>query len=89
MINKKNKISLVEVESMALTLSKCSKTVTLLKQAFPTLEANIKANPTVQNPEKRRMTEDFIKRTPDRMENIWRRCKKLTGKYSVVFNALS
>ena len=29
--------------------------------------------------EKRRMTEDFLKRTPDRMENIWRRCKKLTG----------
>ena len=44
-INKKNKISLVDVESMALNLSKCSKTVTLLKQAFPTLEANIKASP--------------------------------------------
>ena len=46
-INKKNKISLVDVESMAFTLSKCSKTVTLLKQAFPTLEANIKASPKV------------------------------------------
>ena len=84
-INKKNKISLVDVEAMALTLSKCSKTVTLLKQAFPTLEANIKANPpTVQNPDKRRMTEDFLKRTPDRMENIWRRCKKLTGKWKTL-----
>ena len=88
-INKKNKISLVDVEAMALTLSKCSKTVTLLKQAFPTLEANIKANPpTVQNPDKRRMTEDFLKRTPDRMENIWRRCKKLTGKWkTLIFEA--
>ena len=85
-INKKNKISLVDVESMAFTLSKCSKTVTLLKQAFPTLEANMKSNkadPSVGSnaAEKRRMTEDFLKRTPDRMENIWRRCKKLTGKY--------
>ena len=79
-INKKNKISLVDVESMAYTLSKCSKTVTMLKQAFPTLEANIKAKSNNDgNPEKRRMTEDFLKRTPDRMENIWRRCKKLTG----------
>lgn len=80
-INKKNKISLVDVESMAYTLSKCSKTVTLLKQAFPTLEANIKskAGLSAEYPEKRRMTEDFLKRTPDRMENIWRRCKKLTG----------
>jgi hypothetical protein len=80
-INKKNKISLVDVESMAFTLSRGSKTVTLLKQAFPTLEASIKAliqvNPV--NPDRRRMTEDFVKRTPDRMENIWRRCKKLTG----------
>ena len=81
-INKKNKLSLVDVESMAFTLSKCSKTVTLLKQAFPTLEANIKASPkdpASTTAEKRRMTEDFLKRTPDRMENIWRRCKKLTG----------
>ena len=78
-INKKNKISLDSVENMAFTLSKCSKTVTLLKQAFPTLEANIKSKVGEQSSEKRRMTEDFLKRTPDRMENIWRRCKKLTG----------
>ena len=81
-INKKNKISLDSVENMAFTLSKCSKTVTLLKQAFPTLEANIKTKvgqQPEQSGEKRRMTEDFLKRTPDRMENIWRRCKKLTG----------
>ena len=79
-INKKNKISLEAVENMAFTLSKCSKTVTLLKQAFPTLEANIKSKPGEgQSSEKRRMTEDFLKRTPERMENIWRRCKKLTG----------
>ena len=80
-INKKNKISMADVEAMAFTLSKCSKSVTLLKQAFPMLEANMKAKPPSNNEtaEKRRMTEDFLKRTPDRMENIWRRCKKLTG----------
>merc|ERR1711860_221705 len=58
---------------MAFTLSKCSKTVTLLKQAFPTLEANIKSKvgSGEQSSEKRRMTEDFLKRTPERMETHW------------------
>jgi len=25
------------------------------------------------------VTEDFLKRTPERLDNVWRRCKKLTG----------
>jgi hypothetical protein len=84
-IVKKDKIMLQEVESMALVLSKCSKTVTQLRQAYPTLEANLKsgaavAESTVNNKETdvSLMTE-FLKRSSERLDNAWRRCKKLTG----------
>ena len=89
-INKKNKIGLADVESMSLVLSKSSKTVTHLKQAFPTLENNLRGSSQFQQylqsdktkvraPSSVLMTEEFLKRTPERLENVWRRCKKLTG----------
>ena len=56
---------------MAVALSKCSKTVTQLRQAFPTLETNLKGGGDL-------MTE-FLKRSSERLDNAWRRCKKLTG----------
>lgn len=56
---------------MAVALSKCSKTVTQLRQAYPTLETNLKGGGDL-------MTE-FLKRSSERLDNAWRRCKKLTG----------
>jgi len=84
-INKKNKIHLTDVENMALILSKSSKTVTQLKRAFPTLEANLRSSTTLQQQQHKGtstsilVTEDFLKRTPERLDNVWKRCKKLTG----------
>ena len=54
-----------------MALSKCSKTVTQLRQAYPTLETNLKGGGDL-------MTE-FLKRSSERLDNAWRRCKKLTG----------
>jgi len=93
-INKKNKIHLADVENMALILSKSSRTVTQLKRAFPTLEANLRSSASFQQQQLLQkgdksassttntsilVTEDFLKRTPERLDNIWKRCKKLTG----------
>ena len=63
--------SILKVEAMAVALSKCSKTVTQLRQAYPTLETNLKGGGDL-------MTE-FLKRSSERLDNAWRRCKKLTG----------
>ena len=87
-INKKNKIGLADVENMALILSKSTKTVTQLKQVFPTLEANLRGSAAFQSgtstsskgkPASVLLTEEFLRRTPERLENVWKRCKKLTG----------
>ena len=70
-INKKNKIGLSDVESMSAVLTKSSKTVTHLKQAFPALERNLKAAPAYQayassgdkarTPAAILMTEEFLR----------------------------
>ena len=70
-INKKNKIGLSDVESMSAVLTKSSKTVTHLKQAFPALERNLKATPAYQayvssgdkarTPAAILMTEEFLR----------------------------
>ena len=87
-INKKNKIGLTDVENMALILSKSTKTVTQLKQVFPTLETNLRGSTVFQastsasskgKPAAVLLTEEFLRRTPERLENVWKRCKKLTG----------
>jgi hypothetical protein len=85
-INKKNKIHLSDMENMALILSKSSKTVIQLKRAFPTLEANLRSSASFQQQKGDKqstnsilVTEDFLKRTPERLDNVWKRCKKLTG----------
>ena len=87
-INKKNKIGLSDVENMALILSKSTKTVTQLKQVFPSLETNLRGSAAFQSgasisskgkPASVLLTEEFLRRTPERLENVWKRCKKLTG----------
>ena len=74
-INKKNKILLSDVETMAIALSKCSKSVTQLKQAYPALEANL----NLTSGGKKDAPTEFLRKSSDRLDNAWRRCKKLTG----------
>eukprot|EP00094_Tigriopus_californicus_P014015 TCALIF_13571-PA protein Name:"Similar to CG32809 Coiled-coil domain-containing protein CG32809 (Drosophila melanogaster)" AED:0.27 eAED:0.38 QI:0/0/0/0.66/1/1/3/0/1219 len=83
-INKKNKIMLQDVESMALILSQCSKTVTQLRQAYPTLETNLKSSldSTSKGCVGSRepiVVAEFLKKSLDRIDSAWRRSKKLTG----------
>ncbi len=83
-INKKNKILIQDVEAMALVLSQCSKSVTQLRQAFPTLEANLKVSVANGNSDKSKSGEaglmgEFLKRSSERLDSAWKRCKKLTG----------
>ena len=70
-INLTDRSVVLKVEAMAVALSKCSKTVTHLRQAYPTLETNLKGGGDL-------MTE-FLQRSSERLDNAWRRCKKLTG----------
>ncbi len=82
-INKKNKILIQDVESMAVVLSQCSKSVTQLRQAFPTLEANLRVSSSSSVDKKGSgeagLMGEFLKRSSERLDNAWKRCKKLTG----------
>ncbi|XP_022658345.1 coiled-coil domain-containing protein AGAP005037-like isoform X5 [Varroa destructor] len=77
-INRRCRVNMSNVESMALVLSKASRTVADLKNRFPALQETMKAvisgeMETVVREEK------FLKEEPERLENALRRCKKLTG----------
>ncbi|XP_022246289.1 coiled-coil domain-containing protein CG32809-like isoform X3 [Limulus polyphemus] len=77
-INRKCRVNISDVESMALILSRASKTVADLKARFPTLQENLKA---VMSAEMEVVVkeEKFLKDEPERLESALRRCKKLTG----------
>ena len=77
-INRRCKVNMPEVETMALSLSRASKHLSELKASFPALQSQLKITMTkemqvVVDEEK------FLKEEPDRLENALRRCKKLTG----------
>eukprot|EP00095_Tigriopus_kingsejongensis_P010644 snap_masked-scaffold841_size89765-processed-gene-0.2 protein:Tk10644 transcript:snap_masked-scaffold841_size89765-processed-gene-0.2-mRNA-1 annotation:"PREDICTED: uncharacterized protein LOC411277 isoform X22" len=83
-INKKNKIMLQDVEAMALNLSHCSKMVTQLRQAYPTLETNLKSSVeggkgTLGSPKEPLVVAEFLRKSTERIDSAWRRSKKLTG----------
>ncbi|XP_028967680.1 coiled-coil domain-containing protein AGAP005037 [Galendromus occidentalis] len=77
-INRRCRVNMSNVESMALVLSKASKTVADLKNRFPSLQDTMK---TVISAEMETVVreEKFLKEEPERLENALRRCKKLTG----------
>nr|XP_024217156.1 coiled-coil domain-containing protein CG32809 isoform X11 [Halyomorpha halys] len=77
-INRKTRVNMSDVESMALVLSKSSKTVAELKLRFPSLQDAIKGV-IAQEMEKVVTEEKFLKDEPERLESALRRCKKLTG----------
>ncbi|XP_029821886.2 coiled-coil domain-containing protein AGAP005037 isoform X7 [Ixodes scapularis] len=77
-INRRCRVNMSNVESMALVLSRASKTVADLKARFPNLQDSLK---TVMGAEMEVVVreEKFLKEEPERLENALRRCKKLTG----------
>ncbi|OQR70502.1 Coiled-coil domain-containing protein-like, partial [Tropilaelaps mercedesae] len=77
-INRRCRVNMSNVESMALVLSKASRTVADLKNRFPALQETMK---TVISSEMETVVreEKFLKEEPERLENALRRCKKLTG----------
>ncbi|CAN7997783.1 unnamed protein product, partial [Ixodes pacificus] len=83
-INRRCRVNMSNVESMALVLSRASKTVADLKgksskySRFPNLQDSLK---TVMGAEMEVVVreEKFLKEEPERLENALRRCKKLTG----------
>ncbi|GAB6033402.1 hypothetical protein CHUAL_013163 [Chamberlinius hualienensis] len=77
-INRRCRVNMSEVESMALVLSKASKTVADLKGRYPSLQENLKSVMAAEM-EVIIREERFLKEEPERLENALRRCKKLTG----------
>lgn len=77
-INRKTRVNMSDVENMALTLSKSSKTVADLKLRFPSLQDNMREFLSTQM-DKVMREEKFLKDEPERLETALRRCKKLTG----------
>ncbi|XP_077553910.1 coiled-coil domain-containing protein CG32809 isoform X5 [Haemaphysalis longicornis] len=77
-INRRCRVNMSNVESMALVLSRASKTVADLKARFPNLQDSLKS---VMGAEMEVVVreEKFLKEEPERLENALRRCKKLTG----------
>ncbi|RWS13455.1 coiled-coil domain-containing protein CG32809-like isoform X14 [Dinothrombium tinctorium] len=77
-INRRCRVNMSDVESMALVLSRASKTVADLKARYPHLQETLKAIMT-QEMECIVREEKFLKNEPERLESALRRCKKLTG----------
>ncbi|XP_064456485.1 coiled-coil domain-containing protein AGAP005037-like isoform X4 [Ornithodoros turicata] len=77
-INRRCRVNMGNVESMALVLSRASKTVADLKARFPSLQDSLKS---VMGAEMEVVVreEKFLKEEPERLESALRRCKKLTG----------
>ncbi|XP_057378598.1 coiled-coil domain-containing protein CG32809-like isoform X3 [Daphnia carinata] len=77
-INKKTRVSMADVEKLANLLSRSSKSVDQLKTQFPALEESIKCALTYQS-EQQAGDAQFLKETPNKLENTIGRCKKLTS----------
>ncbi|XP_075678626.1 uncharacterized protein LOC113795615 isoform X3 [Dermatophagoides pteronyssinus] len=77
-INRRCRVNMSNVESMALILSRASKTVADLKSRYPLLAQNLK---TIMSKELHEIEkeEKFLKEEPERLEHSLKRCKKLTG----------
>ncbi|XP_076326049.1 uncharacterized protein LOC143233580 isoform X3 [Tachypleus tridentatus] len=77
-INRKCRVNMSCVEDMALLLSRASNTVADLKVRFPRLQDRMKQTMRADM-EVVLKGERFLSDEPERLENAFRRCKKLTG----------
>ena len=77
-ISRRCRVNMIDVENMALSLSRAGRIVSELKSKFPDLQTNLKM---IMTKEMQVVVDEekFLKEEPDRLENALRRCKKLTG----------
>ncbi|XP_013380088.1 coiled-coil domain-containing protein AGAP005037 isoform X4 [Lingula anatina] len=77
-INRRCRVNMADVESMALALSHISKALGELKGGFPVLQEELK---TVMTAEMEVVVkeEKYLKDEPERLESALKKCKKLTG----------
>ena len=78
-INKKNKISIQDVENLALMLSRSSKKVTELQKKLPTMQQKLAQKRHSDEQEEKKRVDKFEKEIPENLDNAWRRCRKVTG----------
>ena len=78
-INKKNKISIADVENLALMLSRSSKKVTELQKKLPTMQQKLAQKRHSDEQEEKKRVEKFQKEIPTNLDNAWKRCRKVTG----------
>ena len=78
-INKKNKISIQDVENLALMLSRSSKRVTELQKKLPVMQHKLKTGSNDKIDTKNKTYEKFKSEIPESLENAWKRCRKVTG----------
>ncbi|XP_014669064.1 PREDICTED: coiled-coil domain-containing protein AGAP005037-like isoform X14 [Priapulus caudatus] len=77
-INRRCRVNMQDVESMAVALSHSSRAIADLKVRFPNLQDQLK---TIMDAEMEVVVreEKFLKEEPDRLDNALKRCKRLTG----------
>merc|ERR1719410_1446071 len=78
-INKKNKISIQDVENLAMMLSRSSKKVTELQKKLPTMQQKLSQPRHSEAAEEARRVDRFQKEIPSSLDGAWRRCRKVTG----------
>ena len=78
-INKKNKISIQDVENLAMMLSRSSKKVTELQKKLPTIQQKLTQTRHSDDQEEKKRVKKLEAEIPGNLENAWKRCRKVTG----------
>merc|ERR550532_2391662 len=78
-INKKNKISIQDVENLAMMLSRFSKKVTELQKKLPAMQQKLAHTRHSDKAEEKIRVDKFEKEIPENLDNAWKRCRKVTG----------
>ena len=78
-INKKNKISIQDVENLAMMLSRSSKKVTELQKKLPTIQQKLTQKRHSDDQEEKKRVNKLEAEIPGSLENAWKRCRKVTG----------
>ena len=78
-INKKNKISIQDVENLAMMLSRSSKKVTELQKKLPAIQQKLTQTRHSDDQEEKTRVAKLEAEIPQSLENAWKRCRKVTG----------
>lgn len=78
-IIRKNKISTQDVENLAITLSSSSKRVAELQKRLPVIQGKLVQVKLPDEKAQLNRLKKFQTEVPEKLENAWTRCKKVTG----------